>query len=112
MLLVTSVPRALEVKTKLFGFELGDVLLIFMYLAVSNMLFGNTSLKFLMVWVGTATIAGALFFAKKNKPPNWAEHLVQYFVLPPVFSAGCPDIFYQPFFREIDEEIRKIQRTQ
>ena len=43
-LLTSKVPRALETKTKLFGFELADVLIIFIYLAVTNLIFGGTIL--------------------------------------------------------------------
>ena len=39
-LLSTAVPRALENKTKLFGFELPDLLLIFLNLSVTNLVFG------------------------------------------------------------------------
>ena len=61
-LLVSKVPRALETKARLFGFELGDLLLIFFYLSFSNLIFGATRLKFPMVWCGTGVLAGTLYF--------------------------------------------------
>ena len=45
-LLTSKVPRSLESKTRLFGFELGDLLLIFFYLASSNLVFGAPDSNF------------------------------------------------------------------
>lgn len=98
MLLVSKVPRALEAKTRLFGFELGDLLLIFLYLAFSNLLFGATPLKFPLVWIGTFTIAGVLFFVKRNKPDNFLEHWGEFHRKPGILSAASADIKYQPYF--------------
>ena len=52
MLVTSKVQRSLDAKTRLFGFELGDLLLIFLYLAISNLIFGGTRLKFPLVWLG------------------------------------------------------------
>lgn len=49
-LLHSTVPRALETKTKLFGFELPDLLLIFLNLSVTNLVFGASSIRYLLVW--------------------------------------------------------------
>jgi hypothetical protein len=57
-LFVSKVPRALDIKTKLFGYELGDLLMIFLYLALSNLIFGSTRLKAPLVWGGTVVLAG------------------------------------------------------
>ncbi len=48
--MVSKVPRALEMKSKLFGFELPDLLLIFMNLAVTNLVFGGSQYRYLLVW--------------------------------------------------------------
>ena len=91
-LLVSKVPRSLEMKTKVaLGFELGDVLLIFLYLAISNLIFGQTSLKFPVVWLGTLAIAFVLYFVKRGKPDQYLQHSVQHFIAPGVLSAGEPD---------------------
>ena len=57
LLLVSKVPRALDAKTRLFGFELADLLIIFLYLAMSNLIFGSTKAKFIIVWLGTLALA-------------------------------------------------------
>ena len=48
-LITTRVPRALEMKSKLFGYELPDLLLIFFNLAITNMVFGGTTLRYPLV---------------------------------------------------------------
>lgn len=104
-LLVSKVPRSLEAKTRLFGFELGDLLLVFLYLAFSNLIFGSTRLKFPIVWLGTFAIAGILFFAKKNKPENHLQHWGEFQRMPGIISAGKPDTEYQPYFEQKAGEI-------
>jgi hypothetical protein len=103
-LLVSRVPRALENKTKMFGFELGDLLLIFLYLAISNLIFGSTSLKFVMVWMGTLGVATLLYFSKRNKPDQYLQHWGEYTRSPGVFSAGKMDTEYQPYLFKNPEE--------
>lgn len=97
MLLVTTVPRALEVRNKLLGFELGDVLLVFLYLAGSNLLFGTTRLKYGLVWGGTIALGLLLHFTKRNKPPQFIQHYAQFLNLKPIFYAGKPDTIYTPY---------------
>jgi hypothetical protein len=98
MLSVSKVPRALDAKTRLFGFELADLLLVFLYLALSNLIFGSTRLKFPVVWLGTLAIAGILYFVKRNKPDHYLEHWGEFRRTPGVLSAGSPDTDYQPYF--------------
>jgi hypothetical protein len=99
MLLVSKVPRALDTKTRLFGFELGDLLIIFLYLALSNLVFGGTRLKFPVVWLGTLAIAGVLFFVKRNKPDHYLEHWGEFRRTPGILSAGATDAEYQPYLQ-------------
>lgn len=98
MLLRSKVPRALDKKTRIFGFEIGDVLLVFLYLSLSNLLFGQTKLKPLLVWGGTTTLAGVLYFVKRGKPDGYLQHYGEFLVSPSVYSAGARDTDYQPYF--------------
>ena len=77
-LLTTKVPRALEMKTKLFGFELPDLLLIFMTLSLTNFLFGATSYRYFLVWGTTLGLALFLFFIKRGKPDGYLQHWGEY----------------------------------
>ena len=98
MLLVSKVPRALDSKTRLFGFELCDLLLVFFYLASTNLVFGGTPLKFPVVWLGTLALAGVLYFVKRNKPDHFLEHWGEFRRTPGILSAGVSDTDYQPYF--------------
>ncbi len=103
-LLVSKVPRALETKARLFGFELGDLLIIFLYLSLSNLIFGATRLKFPVVWLGTVAIATSLYFTKRGKPDQHLVHLGEYWRAPGVLTAGRPDSQYQPYLDETKVE--------
>ncbi len=98
-LTVTKVPRALDNRLRLFGFELADLLLIFLYLSVSNLFFGPTRLKFPVVWCGTILLACVLHFVKKGKPENYIQHFIQFKMNPAVYSAACADHLYQPLLK-------------
>lgn len=98
LLLVSKVPRALETKTKLFGFELGDLLLIFMYLSMSNLIFGSTNFKIPIVWGGSLVLALVLFFVKRNKPDGFLQHLGEFYRTPGILTANSSDTSYQPYF--------------
>lgn len=98
MSLITSkVPRSLESKTKLFGFELGDLLLVFLYLALSNFAFGSTRLKLPIVWIGTLVLAGTLYFVKRNKPEGYLQHYGENLRSAGILSSGAPDTEYRPY---------------
>ena len=104
MLLHSKVPRSLEKKTRLFGFELADLLIIFLYLALSNLIFGQTKLKPLVVWGGTVTLASSLYFLKRGKPDQYLQHHGEFLHSPSVLSAGLSDVDYQPYFKSAKSE--------
>jgi len=98
MLFRSRVPRSLEKKAKIFGFELGDLLLIFLYLATSNLVFGTTKLKPIIVWGGTLAIAGIIYFVKRGKPDGYLQHYGEFLTGPSVYSSSQPDVEYRPYF--------------
>jgi hypothetical protein len=93
----SSVPRALEMKSKLFGFELPDLLLIFMNLALTNLVFGGSSLRYTFVWGTTVGLAAFLFFAKRGRPDSYLQHLGEFLSRPTYFAAGAKDAQYRRF---------------
>jgi hypothetical protein len=99
-LLTTKVPRALEMKSKLFGFELPDLLLIFMNLAVTNLVFGTTSFRYPLVWGTTLGMALFLFFAKRGRPDNYLQHLGEYLSRSAHCAAGARDRKYRRFRKD------------
>ena len=96
-LMTTKVPRALEMKSKLFGYELPDLLLIFFNLGITNLIFGGTSLRYPLVWGTTLTLALFLFFAKRGRPDNYIQHYGEFLVRPTYYAAGIGDRLYRKF---------------
>ncbi len=94
-LLSSSVPRALEAKSKLFGFEIPDLLLIFLNLTATNLVFGATSFRYPLVWGTTLFLALFLYFAKRGRPDNYLQHLGEYIARPSYLAAGGRDRFYR-----------------
>ena len=104
---ISKTPRQLESKLKLLGFELIDLLLIFLYLSISNLLFGQTALKLPLVYIGSLTLALTLYFAKKGKPENYLSDKLSNLVNQSIFSANLPDTKYQPYLkREMYEKTK------
>lgn len=95
-LLTTKVPRALEAKTKLFGLELSDVLIIFANLSVTNLIFGATPFRVPVVWGSTLILGCVLFFVKRGKPDGYLAHYGEYLAAPDYRAAGAPDLKYKP----------------
>jgi hypothetical protein len=96
-LLTTKVPRALEMKSKLYGFEMPDLLLIFMTLAITNLVFGATSFRYPLVWGTTLSLALFLFFAKRGRPDGYLGHLGELLAKSSHFAAGGRDHAYRKF---------------
>ena len=99
-LLTSKVPRALEMKIKLFGYELPDLLLIFMNLAITNLIFGTTSFRYPLVWGTTLGLALFLFFAKRGRPDNYLQHLGEFIAHPAYKAAGAADRQYRKFRKD------------
>lgn len=99
-LLTTKVPRSLEMKSKIFGFELPDILLIFFNLAITNLIFGATSFRYPLVWGSTLGMALFLYFAKRGKPDNYLQHLGEYIASPAYHAAGIADKKYVRFKKD------------
>jgi uncharacterized membrane protein len=83
----TAVSRCLEKKLLFFGYELPDVLVIFLFLAVLNLTFGRTEYKFVLVWLPALTLAVALRIAKRGRPDNFLIHWIRFRIRPRVLSA-------------------------
>lgn len=83
----TSVAKCLDKRLLLFGFEVFDVLGIFLTLSVLNFVFGQTSFKIVFVWVPTALLAAVLHFGKKGKPDGFLIHWLRFQLKPGTFKA-------------------------
>ena len=99
-LFTTKVPRALEMKSKLFGYELPDLLLIFFNLGITNLVFGTTSFRYPLVWGTTITLALTLFLVKRGRPDNYIQHMGEFLIRPAYYCAGGIDRAYRKFKRK------------
>lgn len=104
-LLTTKVPRSLEMKSKIFGFELPDILLIFFNLAITNLIFGATSFRYPLVWGSTLGMALFLYIAKRGKPDNYLQHLGEYIASSAYHAAGIADKKYIRFKKEGNKNV-------
>ena len=95
-LLTSNVPRTLETKSKIMGFELSDVLILLLNLSMQNLIFGGTSLKIPMVFGSSFILGSLLFFFKRGKPDNYIQHYSEHLLSPVIRSANAPDESYQP----------------
>jgi hypothetical protein len=84
---VTAVSKCLDRKLILFGYEVFDLLAIFMALSILNLVFGQTPLKWLFVWLPTLALALLLRYGKRGKPEKYMIHWVRFQIRPGVYSA-------------------------
>lgn len=88
MALKTSeVYRCLDKKALVFGFEIVDLLAVFLVLSVLNFMFRGLPYKFFITWVPALSLALFLRLGKAGKPENYLLHLVRYYFTPLVFSS-------------------------
>ncbi len=82
--------QSLEKKLLILGYEVPDVLSIFLLLSILNFLFGQTNQKLLLVWLPIVVIALVLRIGKRGKPDNYLVHLAKFYLRPKYFSAFQP----------------------
>ncbi len=79
--------QSLEKKLLIIGFEVPDILAIFILLSILNFVFGDTNYKLLFVWGPTILTAITLRIGKKGKPDNYLMHFVKFYTQPKYLSA-------------------------
>ena len=96
MLLSSHVPKNINRKTLIFGFELFDLFLVLSSFAILNFfLIGS-----LFSWIITVIIAMGLYFGKKDKPEGFLLDYLQNLFSPKVFSASYPDFLFHPYLKK------------
>lgn len=83
----TPVSKCLDKKLLIFGFEVPDVLAIFLVLSILNFVLGPTGQKLLLVWLPTLTLAIVLRLGKRGKPDNYLVHWFRFRVRPCALRA-------------------------
>lgn len=81
------VSKSLEKRFLILGFEVPDILAIFLLLSILNFLFGQTEFKFALVWLPVLIVAATLRIGKRGKPDNYLIHLAKFHARPRYFSA-------------------------
>ena len=84
---VVPVSRCLDKKMMIMGFEVPDLLIIFLTMSVLNFLFGSTAMKWLLVWVPSATLVAVIRFSKRGKPENYLVHWLRFQIKPGILCA-------------------------
>lgn len=79
--------QSLEKKLLIMGFEVPDVLAIFLLLSILNFAFGSTNNKLLLVWGPVVLAAVTLRIGKRGKPDNYLVHLGKFHMRPKYLSA-------------------------
>lgn len=84
---ITPVSKCLDKKMTIMGFEIPDLLIIFLTMSVLNFLFGTTNLKWLFVWLPSVSLAAIIRITKRGKPDNYLTHWFRFQIKPGVLSA-------------------------
>ncbi len=94
--------QSLDKKLLILGFEVPDVLAIFLLLSILNFIFGQTNYKFFLVWLPVCLVAVILRIGKRGKPDNYLIHLGKFHVSPKYYSA-----FKEPTVNQASPQISK-----
>jgi len=84
---VKPVSTCLDKKMMIMGYEIPDLLAIFMTLSILNFLFGSTSLKIYLVWLPSIALAVTIRLTKRGKPDNYLIHWLRFQFKPGILSA-------------------------
>lgn len=84
---MTEVSRCLDKKMMIMGFEVPDLLIIFLTMSILNFLFGTTSLKWFFVWLPSASLALTIRLTKRGKPDNYLIHWLRYQIKPGIIKS-------------------------
>ncbi len=97
---ITSVPKCLDQKLSLLGFEVLDVIAIFLMLSVLNLVFGSTNFKLCLVWLPTLIFTLVLRIGKYGKPENYLIHWLRY-----QFTNGYLTAFNVDLYRDLSKTL-------
>ena len=98
----TSVSKCLDRKLVMFGFEVLDLLAVFLLLSVLNLVFGQMP-KWLFVWAPTVSLACILRWGKRGKPEKYLVHWIRFQIKPGVYSAFPESLHPEPVPRLMEK---------
>jgi hypothetical protein len=83
----TSVSKCLDKKMMIMGFEIPDLLMIFLTISILNFMFGSTGMKLILVWLPSIALALTIRISKRGKPDNYLLHWLRFQMKPGIISA-------------------------
>jgi hypothetical protein len=83
----------------IMGFEIPDLLVIFLTISILNFLFGSTSLKLFLVWLPSIALALLIRLTKRGKPDNYLIHWLRFQIKPGIISAFVEPNHSEPLSR-------------
>ena len=78
--------QSLEKKLLIAGFEVPDILAIFLLLSILNFTFGHTHYKLFLVWLPVVLSAAVLRIGKRGKPDNYMIHFIKFHFRPKYYK--------------------------
>jgi hypothetical protein len=96
----TSVSKCLDKKMMIMGFEIPDLLVIFLTISILNFMFGSTGMKFILVWLPSIALALTIRLSKRGKPDNYLLHWLRFQMKPGVISAFAEPSHSEPILRK------------
>lgn len=93
---MNPVSKSLDRKLVLLGYEVMDVLAIFLTLSTLNLLFGQSGMSLVLVWTPSVALAVVLRLGKRGKPEKYLIHWLRYHTKPGVYSAFPEPSHWQP----------------
>ncbi len=85
------IAKCLDKKLLMLGFEVPDILAIFLLLSLLNFAFGDSGAKPFLVWLPTIAAAVVLRIGKRGKPDNYLLHLAKFYFSPKYLEAFTSD---------------------
>ncbi len=83
----TPLSKCLDKKLLIFGFEIPDLLAVFLLLSGLNFFFGSSGYTLFLVWAPPTLLALIIRFGKRGKADNYLIHLLRYKFTPGVYPA-------------------------
>ena len=87
MLRTVSVATCLDKRLLVLGFEVPDLLAIFILLSALHLFLGDLGNQLVMIWLPTAVLTAILWIGKRGKPDNYLIHWVRFHLKPGTLSA-------------------------
>ncbi|MCI5072687.1 hypothetical protein MRY82_07095 [bacterium] len=84
----SEIHRHLDSQFKILGFNAQDLLLVLLIASINNLIFGQTPLNLIMVFIVPAVLALLLILGKRNKPDDFLKHYLRYQSQSGFFSAA------------------------